>query len=233
MRSRSIVCILIASLLLGVFPTNHTAKGDLKEIAGDAGNVVVFAVLTVVAEKISEHLIDTWPWSDGEMEFLPETTSGKIKVETTLIVAHVDSTISNTRTQKMWYGNIKLTREDSVKINYKIDLSKAKVVIDNKNKIVHVTLPVVTVGPEEIKSTKYKESHTRVRRWFSSDTRRALVVRLEKDLRKSLAKEANARLKDVREKLDANCLSYEEQCFEIIEEGVKIKYKLLFRNSAP
>ena len=91
----------------------------------------------------------------------------------------------------------------------------------------------MTVGPEEIKSTKYKESHTRVRRWFSSDTRRALVVRLEKDLRKSLAKEANARLKDVREKLDANCLSYEEQCFEIIEEGVKIKYKLLFRNSAP
>jgi hypothetical protein len=99
------------SLLLGVFPTNHTAKGDLKEFAGEAGKVVVFAVLTVVVEKISEHLIDTWPWSDGEMEFLPETTSGKIKVETTLIVAHVDSTISNTRTQKMWYGNIKLTRE--------------------------------------------------------------------------------------------------------------------------
>lgn len=117
-----------------------------------------------------------------------------------LIVAEAEVTNQVTKWQEATYGSITMKTDVVSRVTYSIDLSKVRTRMDKDRKAVVVTLPPVQV--DSIEHTKW-DTHvtfTRVRKFFSSDTRAALEATTRSAVKADARKEAEKYLFEVRAK---------------------------------
>lgn len=129
-----------------------------------------------------------------------------------LIVAESQVNSQVMKEQKATYGTITMKTDVISRVTYAVNLKDSEVRFDkNKNAIV-VSFPPVEVDSVEHKEYKSDVSFTRLRKWFSSDTRAALEATTRDSVNSNVNNEAKNSLKEVREKyLQAIRLAAKEQ----------------------